>query len=305
MAVGVGTKRAQYQIEVRDYTWRLQSVPGGAVQSLRVQSPHLEVQGVQGPFVVRQVDTRRNHKYEKAQHACDLRDNIGQSSYDVSAHGVLVVEPDDDHVQPLWISQQQFNIQDPKPIEFVNLSTYDTSELPCSQICWVPTLRRPDGGLITLLLAGKPFGVAVCQELCSPGSATLVQVTTKELASYEKLEEQDQRRLFDLQLRAVRKLLRAPTPASPVRVPELTAPDIIMKRVELLKKSTLLVRPLLQSSYVLEEDLEVPGFDSSSRMHEVDSEISTDYSSDDESDCSDFNIDDEPLFPRASSARLP
>ncbi|KAI0125079.1 hypothetical protein BJ170DRAFT_487044 [Xylariales sp. AK1849] len=286
-----------HHVRVRDYTWHWGS-SRGIVQSRQVQSPHLDLQKTQPPYIVRPVDGNRLHETILVEDASALHDDIRQQSYTAEAQGFILIPGSSLDVHPVWACLDAHSPNSPFPIDVVDLVTFEKSEYLCSDICWVPQRQRSDGALITLLdnvpkrLLNKESSTVVVHTPGSPKNTGLTRFGTTELSGCLKITDDRRHALLETQLTALRAITR-----TSMRL-LFTGPDGELSTMPSLFQANLKrlvffsARPgaSYEDGNALEEDVEYSWSDWSSNNSDVET-------------CTDCSLDDDLVYDDAIEIR--
>lgn len=192
---------ANYHVHVRDYHW--------CHQNTVVQSPVLRLDAPVPDLVVRPLEGPNNFEPRVLKSATELKDDICEDEYQVDAHGVFVSTNAQrtDYI-PIWAPVHSSRCEAGE-VYVVDLTTFRGLSVPIAQICWVPGLEAPDHRLYTVLGGSRRVlramkTLVLVQQLGLPKEAKLILVDPNELASYNKINDIRKRKLFEIQLRAIR-----------------------------------------------------------------------------------------------------
>ncbi|KAI0838185.1 hypothetical protein F5Y06DRAFT_52029 [Hypoxylon sp. FL0890] len=185
-----------YYVWVRDYHW--------SHHNTVVQSPILNLSAPAPTPIIRPLEGIHKNEPRIIADVSDLKDDINSNEYQAEAHGVLVsTDPRNPSRFPVWVPVQSYRFKE-DAVDIVNLTSFDLSNAPIAQICWIPGCEGPDGNLYTIIgahrLTLRQTKVSVLvQKLGRPRETRLVMVNPPELAEYEEIREPLKKRLVEMQ----------------------------------------------------------------------------------------------------------
>ncbi|KAI2472329.1 hypothetical protein F4781DRAFT_11494 [Annulohypoxylon bovei var. microspora] len=201
---------ANYFIYVRNYHW--------SHQNTLVRSPALDLTSPIPTLIVQPLEGVNKQEPRVLSSTADLRDDIHDDAYQAEAHGVLVsTNPLADEF-PIWVPVHSYRCRE-NEVYVVSLTTFKASNVPITHICWVPGFKAPDDRLYTVIGAPRKISretrvLVLAQELGFPQAAKLVLLDPDLLASYDKINDDQKKALFEIQLRAIRT--KSSSPSTPL-----------------------------------------------------------------------------------------
>ncbi|KAI1106016.1 hypothetical protein F4804DRAFT_81473 [Jackrogersella minutella] len=255
---------ANFLVYVRNYHW--------SHQNTLVQSPVLVLNAPVSSLIIQPLEGINKQEPRVLSGVSDLRDDIHDHVYQAEAHGVFVstdaLRSTGDF--PVWVPVHSYRYKE-NEVYIVNLTSFEASNVPISQICWVPGFEAPDGSLYTIIGAPRRTSwelraLALAQHLGNPGAAKLVLLDPAKLASYERIDDGRKKSIFEIQLNAIRTKCSPPSRLLSGGYRVFSSPDRHGQG-------------RLPLEEVLMEDLEVPRYSHS----DCSSQGSFDSSSDDDS----------------------
>ncbi|XXH03148.1 hypothetical protein Hte_009542 [Hypoxylon texense] len=201
---------AGYHIYVRDYHW--------SHHNLVVQSPILDLSSPSTTLIVQPLEGANRGEPWVVGSITDLKDDIHGDVYRTEAHGVLV--PTDGRqtaLAPVWVPVRSDGCRE-NGVYVVNLVTFEATNAPIAQICWVPGREGPDQSLYTVIgaprkLLGATRVLTIVQRIGNPGEAKYTLLDPSKLASYDEISDVRKKSLFDIQLRAIQAKSKPPSTA--------------------------------------------------------------------------------------------
>ncbi|KAI0019078.1 hypothetical protein F4780DRAFT_466403 [Xylariomycetidae sp. FL0641] len=196
-----------YRVRVRDYHW--------SKHKLLVQSPVLSLADKTRKVIVRPLEGKLK-KEATIVAATDLKDDVDGPVYETEAHGLLVTGASEAHSSPVWVPVQcgKAPVKE-NQTRIINLTTLEDSIVPIAQVCWLANSRAPDGALCTIIGAQRTLRLqrqqsessvmVLLQQVGSPQKAGFALLATSILSAHTKLDEAQQRCLFDVQYQALQK----------------------------------------------------------------------------------------------------
>ncbi|KAI8959712.1 hypothetical protein F5Y11DRAFT_291463 [Daldinia sp. FL1419] len=190
---------AIYHIRVRNYHW--------AHQNIVVQSPILSLDTHTSALIIRPLEGVNFNEPRILNQISDLKDDITEDEYQAEAHGIFI-SSNQQHRDyfPIWVTVHSHG---ENKIHVTNLKAFEASNVPIKDICWVPCLEAPDGSLYTVIGAPrKTFKtthvLAITQSLGKPREARLVLVEPDHVNTYQEIDDNRKRHLFEIQRTAIR-----------------------------------------------------------------------------------------------------
>ncbi|KAI2610455.1 hypothetical protein GGR54DRAFT_376752 [Hypoxylon sp. NC1633] len=197
-----------YHISVRDYHW--------SHQNIVVQSPIPNLTCSVPALIIRPLEGANEQEPRIIDSAVDLRDDIEGGAYQAEAHGVFVsTDPQRPDTFPVWVPILSIRYRE-KRVQVVNLKTFEALNASMARICWVPHRMGPDDNLYTIIGApritvGKVRVLVLIQQVGHPKEAKLDLADPSALAGYSKIDENQKKKLFDIQLRFIRTNSKPPS----------------------------------------------------------------------------------------------
>ncbi|KAI1380010.1 hypothetical protein F4677DRAFT_301719 [Hypoxylon crocopeplum] len=192
---------ADYHISVRNYHW--------SHQNTVVQSPVLNLISPVPSLIVRPLEGIDRDEPRIINNVVDLRDDIHDDAYQDEAHGVFI-STDSQGIDPfpVWVPVNYHKCEE-NEVHVVNLKTFEATNIPIAHICWVPGLEAPDGNLYTIIGAPREMlramqVIVLVQKIGCPKDVKLTFLEPSVLAGYKEIGDVRKKKLFEIQLIALR-----------------------------------------------------------------------------------------------------